>query len=555
MKNRKFFIHSIKCEKKRNLCKNKNFGIFVIFLVDFIKLLLATAILSILVVIILANSDKSDHVFTMQDYKDNLHYLQSGDYESFPIDKVLGSYGNFVVLDSTYTVIYNSSTNNVKYNEDLLKFIPDLEGQISMTIRPFYDSEDGKKYLIKYLFSENSYEIDFPNEYAMDYIAVDKSLNIESTTFSTNIDKFTSTEFESIFGFNWPEEEVKKSTFTSFDNSAYQVILYKTSFSQSNAYKKNRIFIRILSIIYFLCIGILLIFFIFGLYKKVKKPIDYLNRAIDDFSGGNKKERIDYKGPKEFVEICSNFNSMADELEQAERNRIEAQNEKQKMLSDISHDLKTPITIIDGYAKAIEDNRVKDKELNEYLKSIRTQSKLLTSLINRFNEYNKLERPDFRLNMVKTDICESSRKFFIEKYNNLEFLGYKLDIDIPDEIIYVNLDEFNFNRVYQNIISNTIKYNKPGTTIRFSIKTVGVDVIINLSDDGVGIPTSIKESLFDAFTVGDDSRSSELGTGLGLSIVKKVVTLHGGTIELISSEDNDGSTYKIALKTYENFLY
>lgn len=534
----------------KNKCKKTSgkFGIFLIFLADFLKFLILFLIMTFGLILVMSKLLVDTHNFTISDYTKNLSFLENKEYSHFPCKDILGENGFFIILNSDYNLVYNSSDKKIEVDEYTLNFIPVLESKTSIYVNEFFNNKEGKKYFIEYYTQSN---IDRIN---LNYLVLDRELNIESSSFTSNITMFSKTQFNSIFGFNWPNSDVKRSSYYSGDE-LYHIIMYRDNYEKSARYKRNKLVVRFITVIYLLSVGGLLIFFIFNLYKKVKRPIDFLNEAISDFSKGNYKDSIDYKGPREFTEICSNFNDMADKLNQTELQQIKAKEAKQKMLSDISHDLKTPITIIQGYAKAIEDNKISGADLNDYLKSIRVQSELLTSLINRFSEFNKLDRPDFKLKTKRTDICEFSRKFLIEQYNNLELLGFTLDIEIPDSSIYVNLDEFNFSRVFQNIISNSIKYNENGTNINFNIQVNNDNdsVIITLSDDGVGIPDNIKDSLFEAFTVGDDSRTVKLGTGLGLAIVKKIVNLHEGTINLVYSNDettdngNNGSTYKITL--------
>lgn len=483
------------------------------------------------------------HSFTLSDFTKNISFLENKEYSHFPCKEILGENGFFIILDSDCNLIYNSSEKTIEIDKYTIDFIPVLESKTNIYVNEFFNNHEGKKYFIEYYTQGNIDNI------SINYLLLNSDLAIESSSFTTNFNSFTKTQFNSIFGFKWPNSDVKRSTFYSNDEK-YNVILYRDNFEKSARVKRNKLVVRFISVIYLLSVGGLLIFFIFSLYKKVKRPIDYLNEAIHDFSKGNYLDQIDYQGPREFTEICSNFNDMADKLNNTEAERIKARDAKQKMLSDISHDLKTPITIIQGYAKAIEDKKVSSEELDDYLKSIHNQAELLTSLINRFNEFNKLDRPDFKLNAKRTDLCEFSRKYLIDQYNNLELLGFSLDIDIPDKALYVNLDDFNFARVFQNIISNSIKYNEKGATIIFSVKDdlINDSVIITLSDNGVGIPENIKDTLFEAFTVGDDSRTVKLGTGLGLAIVKKIVNLHGGSISLKNDEDNsNGSCYEIIL--------
>ncbi|MGG7060712.1 histidine kinase dimerization/phospho-acceptor domain-containing protein, partial [Clostridium tertium] len=122
--------------------------------------------------------------------------------------------------------------------------------------------------------------------------------------------------------------------------------------------------------------------FVMWLNWKVKKPLEKLNKAMISLSEGGTYESIEYKGSHEFMQICENFNAMSQKLNKSKEENEHLQSEKQKMLADISHDLKTPITIIQGYAKALSDGIISKDDQEKYLKIIYEKSNNLTELIN-----------------------------------------------------------------------------------------------------------------------------------------------------------------------------
>ncbi|MCR4999418.1 MAG: HAMP domain-containing histidine kinase [Lachnospiraceae bacterium] len=223
---------------------------------------------------------------------------------------------------------------------------------------------------------------------------------------------------------------------------------------------------------------------------------------------------------------------------------------RQKMLADISHDLKTPITVIQGYSKAIADGIVPEENREKYLNTIYQKSNHLADLINAFYDYSRLEHPQFRLKTEPGDLSEYLREYVAGKYEELELAGYELDVDIPEQPMYMPFDHLELRRVFENIISNTIKHNAPPTTLYVSMEYIKEKrhVRIRLGDDGSGIPEHLREHLFDPFVVGDESRNSKHGTGLGLSVARRVVEAHGGSIRLLEPEETSWSTmYEIVL--------
>ena len=249
------------------------------------------------------------------------------------------------------------------------------------------------------------------------------------------------------------------------------------------------------------------------------------------------------------MEICDNFNEMSKALDLAEHENLRLQEEKQKMIADISHDLKTPITVIKGYAGAICDGVTTPEEQKKYLETIYLRSEELTELINEFHEYAKIDHPDNTFHFEQVDLCEFTREYFAEKYNEFDLGGYALEIEIPEKKIMVNLDQKKFKRVYDNITGNFFKYSPPGATFFCSIISQDHQARIILADNGNGIPLAIKDSVFEPFVVGEKARNQN-GSGLGLPLAKKIVEAHNGSIELSKlPKQGQGTEFVVQLNT------
>lgn len=283
--------------------------------------------------------------------------------------------------------------------------------------------------------------------------------------------------------------------------------------------------------------------FIFWLNKKVKKPLAKINGAMNTFTETNEEIYINYKGETEFVQICNSFNNMVKRLKTIEKEKKVLQENSQKMLANISHDLKTPITTVQGYAKAISEGYVTDvNDINKYLNIIYKKSCRVTELINLLFEYVKLEHPEFKLNLTLDDLSEFIREIIAENYEHIDDCGFILEISIPEENLPYNFDKTQLKRAISNLISNSLKYNEPGTTINVTLENTPPHYIITIADNGTGVPEDIKKELFVPFVTGDKSRNINGGTGLGLSITKQIIEKHHGEINLISSKENTFST-------------
>ena len=219
--------------------------------------------------------------------------------------------------------------------------------------------------------------------------------------------------------------------------------------------------------------------------------------------------------------------------ENKEAMRREYERKRNLMLSDIAHDLRTPITTIAGYAKALNDGMVTDGEKQtEYLKAIENKSERMSELINLLFEYVKLDSTGFTLNIENVDLSELLRKNVALLYSDVEEKGMELEISIPEESYMINLDSLQFSRVITNLISNAIRHNEKGTVISLKMVKEDEDVIIIVSDNGAAISKEIAEHIFEPFIVGDASRKTKGGSGLGLSIAKKIIDMHGWSLEL-----------------------
>ena len=230
---------------------------------------------------------------------------------------------------------------------------------------------------------------------------------------------------------------------------------------------------------------------------------------------------------------------MSARLYEAEQQQKKAEAEKQKMLADISHDLKTPITVIQGYAEAVNDGLVPEEEKKRYLRTICQKAAALTGLIEAFHTYSKLEHPEFRLNTSWQDLCEVLREQLAAKYDEVELAGFSLEAEIPETPLYAQLDVLQFQRAIENVLVNSLRHNVPGTRL-LAVLTPPVKegsfAQILLADSGCGIPAEIAPHIFEPFAIGDDARSSGHGSGLGLAISKKIMEAHGGTITLLPAQ-------------------
>lgn len=474
--------------------------------------------------------------------------LQEEKYDELKINKIAGEYGQIDILDANNKLIYHIGNGEVvkEYSKREIEYIKNYDGSGIHTYA--YKFKDNGEELLLLLKKEYSFYDEYSNdsEYDTEWIEVlDKNFNVIYSVGDIK-DKsysyYTKEEIGYLLG-TYPEKyDVSKFNFTNKSNEKRTLIIKEEKINEEKIIERldywSRSSMVIFGIVYIVCT----IIFVMVLRKKVKKPLEKLEDGMYSLAGGKSKAIIKYSGPKEFVQICDAFNIMANKLEESEFEKDRLSKDKQRILSDISHDLKTPITTIQGYSKALVDGVISKEDFNKYLNIIYTKSTRLNELINMFYEYSKLEHPDFRLVFNKVDLSEYIRSYLAIKYEDVLDAGFELEVDIPDEVLLCNIDKVQFQRILDNLLGNVIKHNPKGTTIYLKLISECNNYKIVLADNGVGISEEIANNIFDAFTVGDESRSNREGSGLGLAIVRKIVKMHRGNIKLIVNNNEEYKT-------------
>lgn len=235
-------------------------------------------------------------------------------------------------------------------------------------------------------------------------------------------------------------------------------------------------------------------------------------------------------------------------LEEQERQRKEEYDRRRNLLlSDVAHDLKTPMTTVAGYAKILIDEgdglppgedkkRISREKRQEYLETIYNKSMQMGDLLNLLFEYVKLESEGFQLNKTRTDLFELLRGCVAGMYMDFEEQGMEMIPCIPDQEVFMELDAVQFKRVINNLLSNALRHNPPGTRVQVTAQAEDDEIVIRVCDSGKVIPLETAEYLFEPFVLGDESRNSKGGSGLGLSIARKVVDMHSGSLTLDQGE-------------------
>ncbi len=229
-----------------------------------------------------------------------------------------------------------------------------------------------------------------------------------------------------------------------------------------------------------------------------------------------------------------------------EQEKIER--ERREFVANVSHELRTPLTTMRSYLEALEDGAMEDENLGpRFLKVTQNETERMIRLVNDLLQLSKMDSNDLQLTFETTDIGELLRQIaerfeMITKDKNIEFSK-----EIPMHSVYVNMDKDKMTQVFDNIISNAVKYSPDGGMITIQMITRSKAVDIEITDEGVGIPKENQAKIFDRFYRVDKARARNLGgTGLGLAIAKELVQSHGGYIT-VNSEWRKGTTISVTL--------
>ena len=267
------------------------------------------------------------------------------------------------------------------------------------------------------------------------------------------------------------------------------------------------------------------------LRRRIAKPLRRLDTAVTAQAAGRSVRVGDCGGPREIRRIGESFDRFARQLEESEAERRRMDEARQKMIADISHDIKTPVTVICGGIDAICDGKVPPGEVEPTLRMIRRRADTLAQLADSFHEYAKVNHPAFLLHTERTDVGEFLREYLAAKYDEIALAGFTLETDIPETPLWCEIDRLQLTRALDNLLSNALRHNRLGTALFVDAAREETGIVLRLADNGEGIPPARRERIFEPFVTGDDARTSP-GSGLGLSIARQILERHGGNLTL-----------------------
>ena len=314
--------------------------------------------------------------------------------------------------------------------------------------------------------------------------------------------------------------------------------------------------------------GVVLVYVLLGLaifavtFMILQMPyiryISHIADAVQSISEGNLNTSIDVIGDDEFSSMASNLNKMAEDIRQLMDKEREAERTKNELITNVAHDLRTPLTSIIGYLELLNPNRSLEEELRwKYIEIAYGKARRLEKLIEDLFGFTKLNYGKIAMHVSQLDIVKLLGQLLEEAYPNFveKGLSYDLQSNVPAKVI--TADGNLLARLFDNLIGNAIKYGADGKRVLVRILAQDEIVTVSVTNYGYVIPSEELPLLFNKFYRVEQSRSSSTGgTGLGLAIVKEIVDMHGGTIDVSSGLDGTVFTVKLQVNfdiNKENF--
>ena len=359
----------------------------------------------------------------------------------------------------------------------------------------------------------------------------------------------------SLYGFSQTQaKHVQESSSQASDSSqmVYDISLPQSSSSQVKLMAKDMILTATIILVFTaLSVGL-------WIYRSIAVPLVKLKKATKNIKEGNLDFVLEVEGNDEFSQLCQDFEEMRKRLKESTEEKILMDKENKELISNISHDLKTPITAEKGYVEGIMDGVADTPEkMDRYVRTIYNKTNEMDHLINELTFYSKIDTNRIPYTFSKLNVEDYFSDCAEELGLEMETRGIELVYaNYVEKGVQVIADGEQIRRVIHNIVSNAIKYmEKPRGIIQLRVKDVGDFIQVEIEDNGKGIAAKDLPYIFDRFYRTDVSRnSSKGGSGIGLSIVKKIMEDHGGKVWATSRLGIGTIMYFVLRKYQENIL-
>ncbi len=313
------------------------------------------------------------------------------------------------------------------------------------------------------------------------------------------------------------------------------------------------------TVIFFLCLGILLLLGIL-LYQQAvfrtgtQKSLREIHGKLREILDTDSDERVMvFTENRELMELAAQINRLLESHGKTKADYRRSKRESRRMLSNISHDMKTPMTVILGYLEILRVNP-QAASAQEMLEKTELKARSMMDWIQQFFTLAKTEAGDMELELSSVDICEICRESILDFYEILTKADFQVEIDLPENAVYVQGNREALQRIFFNLISNAVRYGSAGNYLGVFLRTKEHTVCVEVTDKGRGIDEAFAGRIFDRLFTMEDSRSRSIqGSGLGLAIAKNLAQQMGGEI-LLKSTPSVKTTFTVRLKRGERNL-
>ena len=273
------------------------------------------------------------------------------------------------------------------------------------------------------------------------------------------------------------------------------------------------------------------------------KPLKQLGTAAAAVAEGDFTVQVDEKhGDSDLRDVSRAFNTMTAKLQGVEESRRE-------FVSNVSHELRSPITSIRGFAEGMADGVIPEEEHPTYLRLVAEESKRLSGLIDDLLALSRLERDGAALEKTVFDVNEMLRRAVIRRMNDLEGKKIEIACEFEEDPCLVRADSDRIEQVVINLLDNAIKFTPEGGEISLESAVKGDTAEITVRDSGCGVPPEDREKIFDRFYTANKAHTHGSGNGLGLSISKRIMDMHGQSLRLLETEK--GAAFRFTLEKAE----
>lgn len=341
--------------------------------------------------------------------------------------------------------------------------------------------------------------------------------------------------------------------------TAITTFLYQTG-NDSPAIKRFA-FGSTISVLLFVLFGIVIFSLIFlMMQRKTARDIETIADAVQQISEGDLTVRLDVAGEGEFTEIAESINRMEKDIQELIDKERNSEQSKTDLITNVAHDLRTPLTSIIGYLELLrKSNNLSPEMQKRYLDIAYTKSERLQKLIEELFGFTKLSYGKVNVNIAEVDIVKLLAQLLEESYPNFVKNGLSYDFVSNTDSQIIEADGDLLARLFDNLINNAIKYGKEGKRVKVNLRADREIVTIKIVNYGYVIPEKELPLIFDRFYRTDHSRTTQNGpggTGLGLAIVKNITDMHHGVVSV--SSDLSGTVFTVKLKIHfeegkENF--